>query len=82
MTAQTFYLTPSLLLGHAPPDVTCQQTETLRDALELIGQGQRVLIRDRQWTLAEQILHALGLKQDAVADRIRFAHTATTTHDL
>lgn len=77
MTIQTYYVTPGLLLGTAPPAMdNCTETSEAEHAVEIIRGGQIAVLPIDGWQTARHVLTVLGLPSDEIEDRIQFAMTA------
>jgi hypothetical protein len=77
--AQTYWVTPTLLLGRIPADISkAARAESPDEALQLIIGGQTAVLPANAWDMAERVLRELGLGEEAITDRIVFARTGST----
>jgi hypothetical protein len=82
MSPPTHWVTPRLLMGAAPPGITCLPCTDIDTAVAAMQAGRVALLPSESWAMAEEVLTALGLSADTIADRLHFARTARTLHRL
>lgn len=74
----TQYVTPSLFLGEVPKRLSrTAKVRTASEALTVIREGGIAVLPLDSSDEAGQVLAALGVPQQKVATRIRFARTAS-----
>jgi len=55
---------------------------SVEDALRVIDADGSAVLPDGAWSLAEDVLRALGCDERMVEDRIHFAQTGQTLYDV
>lgn len=74
--AQTYWITPTLLVGKVPVGIVrAERAQDADRAIALIEAGKTAVLPNDAWSVAADVLQRLGMSHEDIHDRISFAKT-------
>lgn len=78
---RSLYVTPTLFVGDIP-EIGGTRADSVEQAVALVKRDERAVLPADAWGMVADVLRAVGCSEEMVEDRIHFAQTGRTLHDV